>query len=262
MSMLESYTRQSALIGHTGFVGSNLAEQFAFRYLFNSKNISEIKNRRFDLVVCAGISAMKWIANKKPAEDWSQIRVLLENLESVTADRFVLISTIDVYPKPIEVDEDFDPAQVENHAYGRHRLMVEQFIASRFPLHHIVRLPGLFGKGLKKNLIFDLLNNNCLDLINSESTFQYYDLSKLWHDIQKVMKLDIRLINLSTGPLAVKTILDRFFSGVAVGGNPGPAAHYNFLSKYAAAWNGNNGYLYSADQTLQNLAAFIVGNRR
>jgi hypothetical protein len=53
-------TGSSALIGHTGFVGSNLADQCNYSDCFNSKNISEMRGRSFDLVVCAGIQAKKW----------------------------------------------------------------------------------------------------------------------------------------------------------------------------------------------------------
>ena len=34
----------NALIGYTGFVGSNISNQIKFDFLFNSKNIHEILN--------------------------------------------------------------------------------------------------------------------------------------------------------------------------------------------------------------------------
>lgn len=48
----------NALIGHTGFVGSNLREQHEFDVFFNSRNIEEIKGGEFDLLVCAGVNAV------------------------------------------------------------------------------------------------------------------------------------------------------------------------------------------------------------
>src|SRR5581483_3428399 len=38
-----------ALIGHTGFVGGNLAAQHPFHTWFNSKNIEAIRGHRFEL---------------------------------------------------------------------------------------------------------------------------------------------------------------------------------------------------------------------
>ena len=50
----------SAIIGNTGFVGSNLIRQRHFDAFYNSKNI---ETKSFDLVICAGVPAVKWLAN-------------------------------------------------------------------------------------------------------------------------------------------------------------------------------------------------------
>ena len=57
------------LIGYTGFVGNNLAEQTEFDFVYNSKNIHEIQGKTFDIVYCAGMPGTKWIANKNPEKD-------------------------------------------------------------------------------------------------------------------------------------------------------------------------------------------------
>ena len=59
----------NALIGFSGFVGSTLLKQTHFSALYRSTNIHEIENRKFDVVVCAGAPAQKWIANRDPAVD-------------------------------------------------------------------------------------------------------------------------------------------------------------------------------------------------
>lgn len=46
-----------ALIGHTGFVGSNLNQQCEYSHCYNSKNIGDIKGEHFEEIVCAGIQA-------------------------------------------------------------------------------------------------------------------------------------------------------------------------------------------------------------
>ena len=56
----------TALIGYTGFVGSNLLRQRPFDACFNSSNIDQIAGRSFDLVVCCGARAEKWKANADP----------------------------------------------------------------------------------------------------------------------------------------------------------------------------------------------------
>src|SRR5262245_60806077 len=112
----------SALIGHTGFVGGNLRSQGRYTELYNSKNIADIAGRSFELVVSAGCRAAKWLANKEPEADRAGIEPLKRALERVEAERFVLISTVDVYPQPVGVDESFEPPLEGAQPYGRHRL--------------------------------------------------------------------------------------------------------------------------------------------
>ena len=42
---------KKALIGYTGFVGSNLQAQIKFDDFYNSKNIQDIKDKEYDVVV-------------------------------------------------------------------------------------------------------------------------------------------------------------------------------------------------------------------
>ncbi len=46
---------RTALIGYTGFVGSNLLRMRPFSRLYRSTNIEAIACERFDLVVCAAL---------------------------------------------------------------------------------------------------------------------------------------------------------------------------------------------------------------
>ena len=149
--------KKKALIGCTGFVGSNLKKQFQFDDLFNSVNIQEITGRNYDLVICAGIQGSMWLANHDPVADLKSITNLLDVITTIKTKQFVLISTIAIYKTPINVFEDnFTP---ENHlSYGKNRFDAEIFVRNEFANHLIVRLPNLFGKGIKKNFIYDLLN--------------------------------------------------------------------------------------------------------
>lgn len=255
-------THGSALLGHTGFVGSNLARSHRFDACYNSRNINDARGCSFDLVVCSAVSAVKWQANRDPGADWAKIQSLLDALVTIKARRFVLISTIDVYANPRSVDERTDPSSAPNHAYGEHRARVELFVRERFAVSHIIRLPGLFGAGLKKNIIFDLLHDNCLESINPESSFQYYDLGRLWTDLEKVIAEGLPLLNLATEPVKTSHILDRFFADKQVGAKAGALASYDFRSQHAALWGGANGYLYDAATVLDDLARFITSERK
>ena len=148
---------KKALIGYTGFVGGNLVRQTDFDDCYNSKNISEIQNKSYDIIVCAGVRAEKYLANQYPEQDRAQIQSLIDLLGTVTCAHFVLISTIDVYNDPAGVDEDTVIDESTLHAYGKNRLYMEKWVTQNFAKHTIIRLPALFGHGLKKNFIYDCM---------------------------------------------------------------------------------------------------------
>src|SRR5581483_10363117 len=119
--MLMSDFQCTALIGHTGFVGSNLLRQRAFDATFNSSTIGGMRGRAFDLVVCAGARAEKWKANAEPERDLDNIESLIRALESADVGKLVLISTVDVFPAPFDVDEDTTVHARDAQPYGRNR---------------------------------------------------------------------------------------------------------------------------------------------
>jgi hypothetical protein len=250
----------TALIGHTGFVGGVLKAQQPFDELYASRNIDSIRGKRFGLVICAGASAVKWKANQDPQADLAGIEKLLAPLREVEAERFVLISTVDVYERPLGVDEDW-PADA-THAYGRHRRLLEELVQERFSSGAtILRLPGLFGPGLKKNVIHDLLNEHQVDRIHPDGVFQYYPLAHLSADIAAAIDRGIPLLNVATEPIATRELSLRCFGRELTDYPAAAPARYDFRSKHAPLWGGAH-YLYGKDAVLAELKAFVAEERR
>jgi hypothetical protein len=146
------------LVGYTGFVGSNIAAQHGFGAMFNSKNIAAAFETEPELCVYAGVRAEKYLANNEPEADRAAIDTAIEQIRAIRPRRLVLISTIDVFKAPFGVNEDDLPDSDGLHAYGRHRLILEQQAAKSVEACHILRLPALFGANIKKNFIYDLIN--------------------------------------------------------------------------------------------------------
>lgn len=245
------------LIGYTGFVGSNILRQHQFDELYNSKNILDIKGRSFDLLVCAGVSAVKYKANKEPEADWEGIWKLLEPLLTVEAKELVLISTVDVYPSPVGVNEQTEITIEDYPAYGKNRLRLECMVREKFPEVHIIRLPGLYGPGLKKNFIFDLHNTNCLHLTHKDSSFQFYDLSNIWSDIQTVVEKKIDLLNVTAEPVRAQDVAKRSFGVEFETVTEKPPVQYDIQTAHADAFGKTGLYLYSADYTFDHIKQFI-----
>jgi hypothetical protein len=247
------------LIGHTGFVGSNLDRQSIFDRRFNSQNFHDMAGEHFDLLVCAGVSAVKWAANQQPDDDRRRIADLTDVLSKVTADEFVLISTIDVYPDPAAGgDEDTVIDPYANHAYGRHRYELEQWAVANFRKCGVVRLPALFGPGMKKNALFDRIHGNQLHAINPAGIFQWYPVQRLWQDIEIARRADLGLINLFTEPLAMGEIITRYFPNTPVDPASTPAPIYRVATRHARLFGRSDGFIQSAAKCLAHIGDFIA----
>lgn len=223
-----------ALLGSSGFVGSYIREHLdpdRTKY-FNSKNIHDICNQTFDTVYCACVPAVKWWANANPEKDLAQIVELTKTLTSIKCKTFIHISTIDVHTL--------------EEPYGRNRHDLEQELLQHFEQHIstniiIVRLPALFGLGLKKNYLYDLMNDNHISKININSAFQWYYLGWLWKDVEKIRKDvgKINVYNLYSEPVETAEIVKEFFPDV-------DPAILNFGTRFMYSQPGTENFIRTA----------------
>ncbi|MDB5988708.1 MAG: pyridine nucleotide transhydrogenase [Herbaspirillum sp.] len=246
----------NALIGFSGYVGSTLLRQTAFESLYRSTNIGDIDGKSFETVVCAGAPAQKWIANREPEADREKIEGLIAHLKTIKCKTFVLISTVDVFKTPINVDEDSEVNESGLHVYGLHRRALERFVASNFDNHLIVRLPGLVGPGLRKNVIYDFLNDNNLQAIDSRGIFQFYPMTNLWYDIQTALNAALKLVHLTAEPMSVAAVSrDGFGRSFEQHLSPSPAT-YDMRTRHAEIFGGHDHYQYSARDTIQAVRSY------
>jgi dTDP-4-dehydrorhamnose reductase len=239
---------KKCIVGSTGFVGSTLKRQTDFNAGFSSANIEQIQHGRWDTVVCAAAPAQKWLANLDPEKDLENLQKLWMNVQSVQAKRFILVSTVDVFEKPVGVVEESSVGH-DSAAYGRNRKWLEDQARQRFENHLIVRLPGLVGSGLRKNIIFDFKNNNNLDRIESRSVFQFYPMENLWNDIERVSREGLKLIHLTAAPIEVSRVAELAgFSNFRNEISSTPAT-YDFRTSHANLWGTSGNYQYSLSDT-------------
>ena len=246
----------NALIGYTGFVGTTLLKQFSFNARYRSTNINEIDGQEFELVTCAAAPAQKWIANREPDADRQKIEGLIAHLETVQCNTFVLISTVDVFKKPIGVNEDTPIDESGLHAYGLHRRMLEKFVEDHFTNHLIVRLPGLVGPGLRKNVIFDFLNNNDLHAIDSRNVFQFYPMVNLWYDIQTALLAGLKLVHLTAEPVSVADVAAEGFGKSFEHPLAGAPVSYDMRTLYSEKFGISGAYQYNKRETIQAVRAY------
>lgn len=239
-----------ALVGWTGFVGGALEPRVRPAARFRSTDIHQLRDADVDEVVCAGAPAEKWKANANPEDDWAGISRLIEALDASRATSCVLVSTVDVYSDSRQADEDVRADTGQEQAYGRHRAQLEEFVAGRFDDALIVRLPGMFGPGLKKNLVFDLIHQPEARFANEQSSFQFYDVRDLWGHVLLARDAGLRVVNLATEPITSAEVAREAF-GVDYACDDRPIASYDLRTRYAAEIAGRDGpYLRSREETL------------
>lgn len=147
---------RSVLVGSTGFVGGNLLASHAFDAACHSTDIADQFGKDNDLVVYAGVPAAMYLANQDPAADLAVMAAARENLRRLAAKQVVLISSVCVYADSRGRTEADEPDGAGLAPYGANRLQLERWVRADFPDALIVRLPALYGRGLKKNFLYDL----------------------------------------------------------------------------------------------------------
>ena len=259
----------NAIVGYSGFVGSNLLQFYKFDYFYNSKKFIDAKNKSFDTIFFCGVPAVKWYSNKYPDEDNKVINDLKNILDTITVNKIILISTIDVYNNvEIQSNEDTYINFSENHTYGKNRFLFEEYIKNRYENYYIIRLPALFGKGLKKNIIYDLINNNNVNDIPLNSMFQWYYLDWLKNDIDIILKNNIRICNFFTEPIHTNKIIELFKEIYGIDykfkieylGNNSQMRKYDTCTKYSNLFSNKEEcikYIRNEDDVINSLGEYL-----
>lgn len=304
-----------ALVGYTGFVGSNIYDKGVIDKAYNSKNIEEAYGLKTDVLIYAGLRAEKYLANQAPEKDMELIIQAQENIRKIAPKKLVLISTVDVLKVPVGVNEDAEIDCDDLHAYGLNRYRLECWVRENYPDALIIRLPGLFGKNLKKNFIYDFihlipfmlkqdkfeelleksgedkallqgsyvlqengfykcknisdservalkalfkqLQFSALNFTDSRSVYQFYDLSRLWDDIQVLLEHDIRLFHPATEPVSAGEVYEYLTGEVFENHIMNIPAQYDYRTKYDNLFGGEDGYICDKATVLSQIQKLI-----
>lgn len=298
------------LVGSTGFVGGNLRAKHTFAAVCHSSDIAAQYGTQPDLCVYAGVPAAMFLANADPEADMEVMRTARENLRKIAPKSLVLISSIAVFADSRGRCEDDAPDTDGLPAYGRNRLQLEQWVREDFNDALIVRLPALYGAGLKKNFLFDLhtitpamlkpekynelaaksllvktgytladngfykLNGtadpaalraffaandfNALAFTDARSRYQFYNLGRLWSDMEAARAADVKLLHLCTPPVSAAEVYTAV-TGKADWHNelPKPPFDYDLRSRHAALLGGSGDYLCTKQQELDDITRFM-----
>ncbi|MBQ9664499.1 MAG: NAD(P)-dependent oxidoreductase [Oscillospiraceae bacterium] len=301
---------RTALVGYTGFVGANLSASYQFTDLYNSKNIESAYGTAPDLLVYAGLPAAMFKANSNPEADFVDILQAIENIKAIKPKQIVLVSSVAVYDRTFDVDENHVIDERQLLPYGKNRLYLEKWVSESCENSLIVRLPALYGLNLKKNFIYDYINVipgmlnekkyqelvresdliasaytladdkfyhlsavgnekkrvfeffrtnsfNAISFTDSRSIYQFYNLGRLWTDIQTALKNGLRLLNITTEPVSVAEVYKVLSGNVFVNELVKPPYNYDIKTIHAELFGGQDGYLIDKATELAELKQYV-----
>src|SRR5207248_1917799 len=94
--------------------------------------------------------------------------------------------------------------------------------------------------------------------IHANGVFQFYNLGRLWPNIQTALAAGLTLVNFATEPVSVREVAREAF-GIDFTNDPGTEpARYDMRSRHAGLFGGRGGYLYSREQVLAELRRFVI----
>ena len=246
------------LVGHTGLIGKTLSDGIDFDFKFNSSNMME-----FDDAVRDGcdlylscLPATMWSVNGDLMGDLENALSIVRQIKNKKYKNVFLFSTIAVYcDSPENSDETFLP-YFSKTIYGSNRYLFEMLIRDCLEYENlkIVRLPALFGKHLKKNVFYDLMNDNQVDQINTAAIYQWYNLKNLCADVELVKSIDGDVINLFSEPVSTEEVLTEVFEMSL--DNKKPFNNQNLRTIYS-----ETGYWESKENILSQMKDFLDENR-
>ena len=97
-----------------------------------------------------------------------------------------------------------------------------------------------------------------MNFTDSRSVYQFYNLSRLWSDIQIALKNDIKLWHPATEPVSAAEIY-KYLTGEdfvnEIMANP---AYYDYKTIHSEIFGGRNGYINSKIEVLNQIKDFIT----
>ena len=248
----------NVLIGDTGLIGTTLNQSIKFDLTFNSKNIESLNkfNINGSNLYLSCLPATKWMVNKNIKEDILNIYKIINILSQQSYNKIILISTIDVYSETELMSNEDSLINVTNLSYGSNRYLFELLVKNLLSTIElkIFRLPALYSKNIKKNILFDLINNNNIEQINSNSQYQWYNLDNLNRDIINFSEKfpNETIFNLFTEPIDTIDILKFFPEYINRVKYDDNRVVYNFTTKFS-----DLGYFLKKEEVLKDIKKFI-----
>lgn len=240
----------------SGFLGTKLSRQLDSATTFDRASLSIIP-KYCDIIIVAAPTSRRITVNQHPEQDLQDCMSIYEAVKRVSYRKIIHLSTVDVYATKTSKTDQLDHLLPDSH-YGANRYLLEEKISS-LPNSSIIRLPSLCQNDIKKNILYDLANQQWLEKICLDAEIQWYPVDQLSKDIKYVINHNIPKINLATAPISNRMIVEKFYPELIerLQSNSLPLTQYDVKTCYS-----DSGYWICNSAIWKNFAEFFKLNRQ
>ena len=104
---------------------------------------------------------------------------------------------------------------------------------------------------------FRALGFSALSFTDSRSKYQFYNLARLWSDIQTALTNGVKLWHPATEPVSAGEVYKYLTGKEFINELGGIPADYDYRTIHAALFGGSNGYIYNKRQVLKEIKEFV-----
>ena len=261
-----------ALVGYTGFVGSNIYVRASNRIegVYDTQNVEKAYGLEPDVLVFAALRADKDLAQRAPYDDYERVLEAQRTIKKINPAKLVLISTTDVYKNPVGVDEEnsvfavgSDKADKEGiMPYNLNRYYFEAWARKNYADLLIMRLARPYGLNPKNSFLKDFTDESFIKQIDSKSKYQFYPLSRIWEDIQTAIAENLPIVNMTSEPISAGEIY-QCLTGKDFKPTSGKEAAKKMLTTedvmtiYADKFGGSGSYICPKSEILGSIKQFV-----
>ena len=203
------------LLGGEGFVGSAYARLLESRGIehkvITRANYDNFRGTACDVLINANGNSRKYMANRDPLWEFdASVRSTAESLASFKAEKYILLSSGDVYPdqsNPELTQEDLPIDVSRVSRYGVHKYLGEKLVQGAQKNWLVFRMGGFVGPGLKKNAVYDMLHNDPVWL-DPESQLQFISTNQAADIILNIVESNANQEIINIGALETIKLID------------------------------------------------------
>lgn len=190
--------KEILIVGAGSGLGRSVYEKFGtFRWDrdISLKERQKLKDNGVDIIIHTAFNPIQKVDSTNLTEYVSDNILLTSELVSIPHQKFIFVSSVDVYPKDSlkHKEEETISLNEVGGIYGISKLMSESLVKKNCLDYLILRCSGLLGRYSRKNSLIKIMDDeNCTLTLRSDSNFNYILHSDVANFIQQAIENDIQ----------------------------------------------------------------------